>query len=383
MRALMNSGYIILEVKYTLDEKCQVIIRTDVLGPSTSALGPTRGRMAPGQRSAQDLGRHSYYVSIYQNCYRSNQNIMSSRSRMYSRTPARRYTRSAYTRRATTRRRTTNKRSNLRFATVGYTRNIERKYSDKTYKSNALSAIAGTLDGEFNIVDSLMNGAMFKSSTGWTDYNFNGLSVPQIVSNDMLKGVNTGATATTRIGNKIKVEYIKGAFTFTAATLKYNEDEGAAPGMPQGGEQAPLLPTEVGNVSPYLRTTYRFVIVKDMQVNSTDTQITWDQVFESTAAGGSGVHSELRVDNMGRFIVLQDKIFTLDADDPQKTCPFTISGRSVGNVRYNGSTVQALTDKGVYVIWAAYVMGTRMMSNFDHIAIPSPVGHSRLCFTDD
>lgn len=221
-----------------------------------------------------------------------------------------------------------------------------------------------------------MKGVMYKSNDNWNRYSFDG-NVPQVtISNDMLKDVNTGATATTRIGNKIKVEYIKGAFTFTAAALSYS---GSEPGADQGGEQAPQYGVTT-NVAPYLRTTYRFVIVKDMQVNSTDTHIMWDHVFENETT--SGVHSELKVENMGRFIVLQDKTFTVDADDPQKTLPFKISGRSIGSVRYNGSTQAALTDKGVYVIWAAFVMGTRE-TTINQINIPSPVGHSRLCFTDD
>lgn len=298
---------------------------------------------------------------------------MSSRSRMYGRTPARRYSRSAYTRRGTTRRRTTKARSGMRFATVGYTRNVEKKYSDKTYMSGASENQTGRND-----TDNLMRGYMYKSSSGWTNYPFNnGIGIAGApISNDMLKDVNTGATATTRIGNKIKVEYIKGAFTFTAATLSFS---GTEAGADQGGEQAPQYGVGT-NIAPYLRTTFRFVIVKDMQVNSTDTNIEWDQVFEANST--AGVHSELRVDNMGRFIVLQDKMFTLDADDPQKTCPFKISGRSIGSVRYNGSTAAALTDKGCYVIWSAYVMGTRE-TTAGQINIPSPVGHSRLCFTDD
>ena len=81
------------------------------------------------------------------------------------------------------------------------------------------------------------------------------------------------------------------------------------------------------------------VIVKDLQVNSTDAQITWPQVFDTTGTQ-AGVHSELNVDNMGRFIVLEDKIFTLDADNPQKTCPFMINGSAIGPVRYNGLVVQ-------------------------------------------
>ena len=129
-----------------------------------------------------------------------------------------------------------------------------------------------------------------------------------------------------------------------------------------------------------MRAAIRFAIVKDLQVNSTDVNITWQQVFD-TSNLQAGVHSELNVDNMGRFIVLEDKQFTLDADTPQKTLPFLINGMSIGNVRYNGPSDTALTDKGLYVIWAAFVMG--YTGTAPAIALPTPVGHSRLCFTDE
>ena len=106
----------------------------------------------------------------------------------------------------------------------------------------------------------------------------------------------------------------------------------------------------------------------------------WAQVFDTTGLQ-AGVHSELNVDNMGRFMVLEDKIFTLDSDTPQKTCQFQIGGGSIGNVRYNGAGSDALTDKGLYVVWAAFVMGYE--GTIDNVVLPSPVGHSRLCFTDD
>ena len=40
----------------------------------------------------------------------------------------------------------------------------------------------------------------------------------------------------------------------------------------------------------------------------------------------AGVHSELNVDNMGRFIILEDKMFTVDAQNPQKTVQFMVNG---------------------------------------------------------
>lgn len=257
-----------------------------------------------------------------------------------------------------------------RFATVGFSRNVEKKYFDKTYQADSNETLTGNTD---TLVAS--RGVTYISNT-WGDYSFGSQTAPDAISNDMLKGVSTGTTARTRIGNKIKVNYVKGAFTFNAAALKVGIDGHDA----QNGE-AIAYPTSDNNNWQYLRTTFRFVIVKDLQVNSTDTNVTWQQVFDSTQQQ-AGVHSELNVDNMGRFIVLQDKIFTLDGDTPQKTCPFTIRGSSLGNIRYNGPSVAALTDKGLYVIWAAFVMGFPG-SDGTSIGMPSPVGHSRLCFTDD
>ena len=137
-----------------------------------------------------------------------------------------------------------------------------------------------------------------------------------------------------------------------------------------------------GNDAKVSAGNYAKVSAEDLQVNSTDTQVTWSQVFDTTNLQ-AGVHSELNVDNMGRFMVLEDKVFTLDSDTPQKTCTYTISGSTLGSVRYNGPSDTALTDKGVYVIWAAFVMGVANTMALTDVDCPSPVGHSRLCFTDD
>ena len=196
-------------------------------------------------------------------------------------------------------------------------------------------------------------------------------------SSDLFPSHDTGATARTRIGNKIKVRYVKGAFTFNAAVL----GDGTTAQKPQNGEALATLGS-VTATQNYLRTTYRMVIVKDLQVNSTDTQVTWSQVFDTTNLQ-AGVHSELNVDNMGRFMVLEDKVFTLDANTPQKTCAYSISGNALGSVRYNGPSDTALTDKGIYVVWAAFVMGITNTMALTDVDCPSPVGHSRLCFTDD
>ena len=106
----------------------------------------------------------------------------------------------------------------------------------------------------------------------------------------------------------------------------------------------------------YMRTTYRMLLVKDLQVNSADAYVSWSQVMD-TSNFQAGVHSELNVNNMGRFIVLEDKMFTVDAQNPQKTVQFMVKGSKTGPVRYNGPDATALTDKGLYVVWAAFTLG--------------------------
>lgn len=140
----------------------------------------------------------------------------------------------------------------------------------------------------------------------------------------------------------------------------------------------------------YLRTTYRLMFVKDKQVNSGDVGIRWNDVMESNdATGMTGVNSELKVGTMGRFQVLSDRTFTLDGTNPQKM--ITQEFKRIGKLRYNGpdSTVgggPALTDKGIYPIWAVYVMGAMV----GHAGLPASLKvkmsgvllSSRMSFTD-
>ena len=69
----------------------------------------------------------------------------------------------------------------------------------------------------------------------------------------------------------------------------------------QGGEE---VVNNTTNGLQYLRTSWRVVIVKDTQSNSTDANITWDQVFSSGVVKSNeevgGINSELNIGNMGR-----------------------------------------------------------------------------------
>jgi len=276
-------------------------------------------------------------------------------------------------------------RFKTKFAMSGYARDTEKKYSDRA--SVALTG-PGRKTGESATVD-ILNGFMFQSNT-WRPYDFAGPvgSPSSNISNNMLRYIGTGSTATTRIGNKITVKYIKGSITVTASKL-VGPSIGATNGD-MGGE-ALATASNATSVWQYLRTTFRVVIVKDLQVNSADAQIAWADVFEDNTASGpldavgdaSGVHAELKIANMGRFRILSDKIIKTNAINPQETIPYLVPGSAVGNVRYNGNDYLALTDQGIYVIWAAFTLGaTAEESATDGMVKPAVVMNSRVCFTD-
>ena len=276
--------------------------------------------------------------------------------------------------RAITRRRRSSglkKVSRPRFATVGFARNVEKKYFDKTMNGGTgIETASGVTAG------SNANGITY-ASTAWTTYGFNTTVVGATVTNDLLKGVGSGTDARSRIGNKIKVKYIKGTITCMAAHIATGTSN------IMNGEELVQDATAVSAFSgqQYMRTTMRVCIVRDKQVNSTATNITWNDVFENgNGSSAAGVHAELNVDNMGRFMILEDTLVQLTADDPVKTMRFNLPGSKVGSVRYNGSGTSALTDQGVYIIWSAYVMGNPNLAATTAIG---PSVNSRLCFTDD
>ena len=254
---------------------------------------------------------------------------------------------------------------------IGYRKSIEKKYNDRAIAAGFTQygfGNAGT-----TTTTNAITSVGFKSSS-WYGFNFNQpLSSGTAITQDLTKGIGTGTSTTTRVGNKVKSIYMKGSITLTA-NQENNLDD-------QGGEE---VVNNTNNGLQYLRTSWRIVIVKDTQSNSTDANITWDQVFANGAVKSNeevgGINSELNIGNMGRFIILKDMRCELSAERPQATVPFFISGSSVGEVRYNNDTINALTDKGIYIIAAnqstgLYTSGTTAYPGMCAV-------QSRFCFTD-
>jgi len=280
------------------------------------------------------------------------------------------------------------KRFTPRFATVGFARDVEKKYKDRAM---TIAGWSSDTTGYGAAATAAGTGGYSWNSQGWAKYDYAGVSGGslQTCSNNLLRYIGNGADVSERIGNKIRGNYLKGAITVTAARLS-----GPSIGATNGDQSGESLATAANAtlVQQYLRTTWRIVIVKDLQVNSVDPWIGWAAVFENSqiTSGGAmpigemgGIHSELNIANMGRFRVLSDRLVEVDAKCPQKTIRHLIGSKSIGNIRFNASGAGALTDSGIYVIAAAFVDGASVgLSGADGLFDPQLNMHNRFCFID-
>lgn len=262
------------------------------------------------------------------------------------------------------------KKRSGRYVTVSYNKDSEKKYHDKSY-------IGQMGMNKANATEFDLNGGTMFYSTRWNSFDFGSIdnvNVSKSISNNMLAGLSTGVSVRHRIANRINVKYIKGAMTFQAGVL-----DGKAT-YNQGGEVMGTVSDGTVN-KMYARTSIRYMIVKDLQVNGDDAEVEWEDVMDR-GNDFNGVHSELNIGNMGRFVVLEDKSFELKADNPQKTITWWIKGSDVGQVRYSVSEETAKTNVGIYLVWAAYTKGSATGYRWD-VEFPNPVGHSRMCFVDN
>lgn len=264
---------------------------------------------------------------------------------------------------------TTYKKSTVK---TSYSKDEEKKYNDRAIGAGFTGFGFG--NNNVSTAANAITSVGFKTDS-WYGFNFNQpAALGSVVTQDLLKGIATGTTTTSRIGNKIKPKYLKGTILLSANQENTSDT--------QNGEEVVNMTV---NGLEYMRTTWRIVIVKDTQSNSTDVNITWDQVFSNGSVKTNevvgGINSELNIGNMGRFIILSDTTVELTAADPQRYIKFMIEGSKIGQIRYNGPSDTALTDKGVYVIAANASTGTYPTTGVMYPGLCAV--QSRLCFVDD
>nr|WDW25881.1 MAG: capsid protein [Cressdnaviricota sp.] len=267
--------------------------------------------------------------------------------------------------------------------------NVERKYHDKSFSIGCSWYVVGCnrmWNSETpNDTKPLFNGRTFFSNTQVSVYGMDAVhNGSKSTENNLLRGLVQGTSATTRIGASIVPKYIKGSMTFNAAVLRSADGaEGHSGFMAQSGESLVHTSLNWWDGGLYMRTTFRMVIVKDLQINNSSGTCHWNNVFEWNTESG-GIHSEQKVSSMGRYIILRDETFHVKAKDPVAERSFFIHEDEIGPVRYVVSTTPNVSDVssiGIYVIWAAFVSGADAAPEYS-VKIPHPFGHSRLCFTD-
>ena len=252
-----------------------------------------------------------------------------------------------------------------RFATVGYTRDAERKYSDNTFVSVTwLPQVVSYEASQGQPASLVTQGIKYMSQVRPAS----GLSNSQ----NLVANLAQSTTATGRIGNKVNGKWLNVGITVEAAKSPLN----------QGGEQVNAKGGSGATPAYYMKTNFRLVLVKDLQVNNSINKVDWADVFGTGSSGTDGTsfgaNDKLDIQNMGRFRIMSDRRVTVDGTDPLKNIQM---GCAPGKIRYNGGAVGALTDKGYYLLVAQDVTG-----DADTIAtvLPGTMRFtSRLTFTDE
>lgn len=245
---------------------------------------------------------------------------------------------------------------------VGYNKNVEKKYFDAG--ENNFTWVRSTVSGGGGL-------EKFIKLTSTGDQSM-------VLLENYIKNIPQGTTVRSRVGNKIKMCYQKFGFNICAA--KSSRD--------QNGETVDeATQPNPGEPVNFMKTTFRIVIVKDLQVNNSTNKIVWGNVFEDrnwiVAPNGTeivmGCVDNLNIANMGRFIILHDSVHQLDATDPMKCVKFTLNTKDV--LRFNGPGPGALTDKGYYVLVSQDIWSEDSTVGVD--VLPGRVAcNVRCCFAD-
>jgi len=255
---------------------------------------------------------------------------------------------------------------------MNYIRN--NVYPEKKYKDRGMTCVLNVHRTGMGDMGDVNSGIGFTSGK-WFTHSFSEYNSMTETQGNLLRSLVIGNSVSGRVGNVIKVQYVKGNITFTAAMINSLDN------TDQGGEN---ITSDLKNPSGssglnYVRTTIRYIWLIDKQINNTTENIAWNDVMENNN-DASGVHSELKVSEMARYQILEDKILQLDADDPQKTIKFYIDGSKIGTVRYTtNSGITGRTSKGLHLIIAAFTQGN---ANWIAESMCGVVMNTRLCFTD-
>ena len=139
---------------------------------------------------------------------------------------------------------------------ASYSKDEEKKYNDRAIGAGFTQYGFGNANS--GATTNAITSVGFKTDS-WYGFNFNQpLATGVAITQNLVRGLATGTTSITRVGNKVKCKYIKGSILLTA-----NQENSSAD--VQNGEK---VMDQLATGKQYLRTSWRIVIVKDTQSNS-------------------------------------------------------------------------------------------------------------------
>lgn len=221
----------------------------------------------------------------------------------------------------------------------------ETKYMDDYYNLNAwqkrTNAASGVGGGFTNWI---LGGVLRTEKTEVALTSDQGLiHAPQTVSlANCLTNVESGTTASTRIGNVVEPRFItvKGVMTASTTTsikdpeTTYNTEAGS-------GEQTVI--------ERYCRTSIRLMVIRDKSMNEQGF-VNFTDMFTPPITEDINTSEFMwnrNINTMGRYEILKQAEWTLDQDDPQKCFNWTI-GLGGKQIRYNGGTSSRVVVGGQY-----------------------------------
>ena len=160
-------------------------------------------------------------------------------------------------------------------------------------------------------------------------------AVQKKMTPNCLTNIDSGTTASTRIGNKVEPKYItvKGVRTAGSTT------------NPKDGETTDNVEAGTTNIiERYCRTTMRTIVVRDKSMNEKG-YVEYSDMYappmqtsggQSTMAAANPFLWNRKLDTIGRYEVLKQVEFTMDQTDPQKAFNWTIPLKGIG-IRFNGA----------------------------------------------
>lgn len=209
----------------------------------------------------------------------------------------------------------------------------------------------------------------------------------------LLSRIEQGPAVNQRIGNRVLIRRFRANVMLNAAQLigtkTFDADQLA--GINDNFGQ---VTESSGNVSAagapfvtsqkYIRTTFRFVILRDRMVSlnasvpAAPIPPSIDDIFE--IGGGAYTLANLNVQSLGRYQLLYDRKFTCDSDDPQRSLSLSVPIGAPAH--FGGAGALDIREGGIYFVCFALSGGLNSSLIGAKFHAPSVVWSGRIQYTD-